>query len=37
VLLQRHEKRSLPLRFVHWCSFVLLRAAVALTGASGKY
>jgi cardiolipin synthase A/B len=37
VLLQSHEKRSLPLRFVHWCSFVLLRAAVALTGASGKY
>jgi cardiolipin synthase A/B len=37
VLLQGHDKRSLPLRFVHWCSFVLLRAAVALTGASGKY
>jgi cardiolipin synthase A/B len=37
VLLQSHEKRSLPLRFVHWCSFILLRAAVALTGASGKY
>jgi cardiolipin synthase A/B len=37
VLLQSHQKRSLPLRFVHWCSFVLLRAAVALTGASGKY
>jgi cardiolipin synthase A/B len=37
VLLQSHGKRSLPLRFVHWCSFVLLRAAVALTGASGKY
>jgi cardiolipin synthase A/B len=37
VLLQHHAKRSLPQRFVHWCSFVLLRAAVALTGASGKY
>jgi cardiolipin synthase A/B len=37
VLLQHHEKRSLPLRFIHWCSFVLLRAAVAFTGASGKY
>jgi cardiolipin synthase A/B len=37
VLLQNHQKRSLPTRLVHWCSFVLLRAAVALTGASGKY
>jgi cardiolipin synthase A/B len=37
VLLQRHAERSWPVRLVHWCSFVLLRAAVALTGASGKY
>jgi cardiolipin synthase A/B len=37
VLLQRFIKRSMPVRAVHWFSFLLLRAAVALTGASGKY
>jgi cardiolipin synthase A/B len=37
VPLQRFTKRSMPVRLVHWFSFLLLRAAVALTGASGKY
>jgi cardiolipin synthase A/B len=37
VPLQRLAKRSMPVRLVHWFSFLLLRAAVALTGASGKY
>ncbi len=37
VLLHGHAKRSLPTRVMHWISFLLLRAAVGLTGVSGKY
>jgi cardiolipin synthase A/B len=37
VLLKNYVRRSMPVRFLHWCSFILLRAAVALTGVSGKY
>lgn len=37
VQLHRFTKRSMPVRLAHWFSFLLLRAAVALTGASGKY
>jgi cardiolipin synthase A/B len=37
VMLHRFTKRSMPVRLVHWFSFLLLRAAVALSGSAGKY
>jgi hypothetical protein len=31
------RRRSWPVRVANWISFVLLRAAVSLTGAAGRY
>lgn len=37
VLVKNFERRTPLVRFAHWFSFIVLRFAVALTGASGKF
>ena len=37
VQLRHIERRAWPVRVANWCSFVLLRIAVSLTGVAGRY